>query len=52
MNLAGIITGIFKVLDLQIALNRRDKSVFSGLRISKITIAFLSLKTKIELKLL
>jgi hypothetical protein len=40
MNLAEIITGIFKVLDVQIALNRRDKSVFSGVRISKITAVF------------
>ncbi|MNU13437.1 hypothetical protein D3C71_14760 [compost metagenome] len=44
--------GILKILDEQIASNRRNKNVFLRLKIAKITVVFLSLKTKNELKLL
>jgi hypothetical protein len=38
--------GILKILDEQIASNLRNKNVFLRLRIAKITVDFLSLKTK------
>lgn len=40
INLAGIITEIFKVLDEYIALNRRNKKVFLRLGFIKITVTF------------
>lgn len=46
MNLAGEIAAILRVLDVQIASNLWNKNAFSELKINKITVAFLSLKTK------
>ncbi|WP_175623482.1 hypothetical protein [Chryseobacterium schmidteae] len=40
MNLAVKIVAILKVLDEQIVSNRRNKHIFLGLRISKITVVF------------
>ncbi|MBM7419806.1 hypothetical protein M2254_001325 [Chryseobacterium sp. BIGb0186] len=40
LNLAEKITKFLKVLDEEIASNRRNKSVFSRLRVSKITVGF------------